>query len=84
MALCFNLGEWGEERERMLLPGQLVTDFKKFSEELCVQFSTLVLLFLLYLSPSLFVSNSGMADFISALSEISKNQMSFFKTALCP
>ena len=58
----------------MLLPRPLVvTDFKKFSKKLCVQFLSLVLLILLYFSPSLFVSNNGMADFISALSGISKN-----------
>ena len=67
----------------MILPRLLaVTNFKKFSKKkLCVQFSSLVLLFLLYFSPSLFVLNSYMAVFIHALSEISENWCLFFLLA---
>ena len=68
---------WGEgcrerESERMLLPMPLAeTDFKNLSKKLCVQFSSLVILFHLnvYFSSSLFVFNSCMVYLINAFLE---------------
>ena len=59
----------------MLQPRPLaITDFKKFGKKLCVWFSSLVLLLLLYFSPGLLpTAVLRMADFISVLHEISQN-----------
>ena len=54
------------ESERILLPRLLaVAEFKKLSKKLCVQFSSMAILFHLHVnfSPSLFISNSCMVYF---------------------